>query len=293
MNENSCSSEELKAMAQTVLNSLSAHIAIIDKKGNIVETNQAWREYGAKNGMPEDYNVIGRNYLQICETAADEYKEDACKAAEGLRAVISGKIDEFLFDYACHTPEGPNWYYMRAIRMSGIKPIQVVVSHENITALKLTEEALKKSREDLNEQKQNLEESNIALKVLLKQRENDKNELEKRMLANVRSLAFPYIEKLKNTPLNPRQKTLVDILESHLNDIISPLLQRFSNTGILLTPQETQIAVLIKDGKSSKEIAELLSISDTTVHFHRRNIRKKFGLSNRQINLRTYLISLS
>lgn len=53
------------------------------------------------------------------------------------------------------------------------------------------------------------------------------------------------------------------------------------------------IAALIRDGKSSKEIADLLNVSDTTVHFHRKNLRIKFGLTNTRTNLRSYLLSLS
>jgi DNA-binding CsgD family transcriptional regulator len=182
---------------------------------------------------------------------------------------------------------------MRAIRMSDNPPVRVVVTHEDITALKLTEEALNQSRESLTEQKQSLEEANIALKVLLKQREEDKLELEKKVLSNVKDLVLPYVEKLKNSRLKPPEKTLVEIIDTHLNDIISPLLQRLSNAKILLTPQEIQVAALVKDGKTSKEIANILNVSETTVNFHRKNLREKFGLTNKQTNLRSYLLSIS
>ena len=96
--------------------------------------------------------------------------------------------------------------------VSGPGPIRVVASHEEITALKLTEEALRKSQEELIEQKQSLEETNIAMKVLLKQREEDKLDLEKKVLNNVKDLVLPYVEKLKNPRLKPRDRTLVDII---------------------------------------------------------------------------------
>ena len=283
-------SEEL---ARTVLNSLSAHIAILDENGVILETNKAWQTYAAKSGMPENYNHKGINYLEICDATGGDEAADAGKVAEGIRAVIRGDLEEFLCDYPCHSEEGPHWYYMRTIRMAGPGPIRVVVSHEEITALKLTEEALKNSQEELFEQKQSLEEANIALKVLLKQREEDKLELEKKVLTNVKDLVLPYVEKLKNSRLKPKDKTLVEIVETHLNDVISPLLQRFANAKILLTPQEMQVAGLVKDGKTSKEIADILNVSETTVNFHRKNLRLKFGLTNQRTNLRSYLLSLS
>ena len=135
------------ALARTVLNSLSAHIAILDQTGIILETNNAWRSYSTKSGMPEDYDYLKINYLEVCDATRDKDDAvDARKVAEGIRAVINGDIDEFLYDYPCHSENSRHWYYMRAIRMSGNEPVRVVVSHEDITALKLTEEALNQSR---------------------------------------------------------------------------------------------------------------------------------------------------
>jgi DNA-binding CsgD family transcriptional regulator len=259
----------------------------------ILETNKAWQIYAVKSGLRETYDHRGVNYLEICDATTGSEAVDAGKVAQGIRAVIRGELEEFLFDYPCHSEDGPHWYYMRTIRMAGPGPIRVVVSHEEITALKLTEEALKKSQEELFDQKQSLEETNIALKVLLKQREQDKLELEKKVLTNVKDLVLPYVEKLKNSRLKPKDKTLVEIVETHLNDVISPLLQSFANAKILLTPQEMQVAGLVKDGKTSKEIADILNISETTVNFHRKNLRVKFGLTNQRTNLRSYLLSIS
>lgn len=280
-------------LARTVLDSLSAHIAILDENGVILETNKAWRTYAVKNGMPQAYNPIGINYLEICDATNGTSAADAAQVAQGIRAVIRGELEGFLFDYPCHSEDGPHWYYMRTIRMAGPGPTRLVVSHEEITDLKLTEEALTKSQEELFEQKQSLEEANIALKVLLKQREEDKTELEKKVLNNVKDLVLPYVEKLKHARLKPKEKTLVEIIETHLNDVISPLLQRFANAKRFLTPQEMQVAGLVRDGKTSKEIADILNVSKATINFHRKNLRIKFGLTHRKTNLRSYLLSIS
>jgi DNA-binding CsgD family transcriptional regulator len=282
-----------EAFSRSVLNSLSAHIAILDADGLILETNRAWCRFGVANGMPPDYTGIGENYLAICEAATGEEGRHARQVAAGIREVAEGRTEEFRLDYPCHSPDGPRWYYMRAIRMAIESPLRVVVSHEEITALKLTEEKLRQSEGALLEQKQSLEEANIALKVLLKQRESDKTDLEQKVLSNVKDLVLPYLEKLKRAPLKAKEKTLVGIIDTHLQDIISPLMQRLSNANILLTPQEMQIATLVKDGKASKEIATILNVSEATVHFHRKNLRKKFGLNNTRTNLRSYLLTMS
>jgi len=287
-------SKSMDTLATTVLNSLSAHIAILDAEGVILETNQAWQRFAADNAAGlEAADAAGLDYLAICDTAEGPGARDAHNVAEGIRQVIRGEVAEFLYDYPCHSPSGKHWYYMRAIRTTHHEPLRVVVSHEDITALKLTEEALRRSRQTLNEQARSLEESNIALKVLLEQRDRDRLELERKVLANVKGLVLPYIDKLKGARLKPRERTLVEIVDAHLQDIISPLLQSMANADIVLTPQEMQVAALIKDGRSSKEIAEVLHISEATVNFHRKNLRAKFGLKNRRVNLRSYLLSMA
>jgi len=279
--------------SRTILDSISAHIAIVDENGLILDTNHAWRAFAVKGGMPEGYDSIGENYLEICEAAKGKEGENARSVGVGVRKVIDGSVDEFLFDYPCHTPDGPRWFYLRAIRMTGDGPIRVVVSHEDITALKITEQALRESENKLTQQKTELEEANIALRVLLKQREGDKSDLEKKVITNIKEMVLPYVEKLKRVSLKSKDKRIVEIIDSHLQDIISPMLQKLANANILLTPQEIQVASLVKDGKASKEIADILNVAETTVHFHRKNLRKKFGLSNSQTNLRTYLLSVS
>jgi len=280
-------------LAQSVLNSVSAHIAILDATGVIIETNRAWQDFAKGAGVKDDFSSIGRNYLDVCDAVTGEQVADARAVASGIRSVMDGQITEFLHDYPCHSPEGHHWFYMRAIRMQTGSSLTIIISHEEITALKVTEEALRQSKQALEEQKKNLEETNIALKVLLRQRGEDKQELEQKVLSNIKDLVLPYIEKLKRAPLRPKDKAVVEIIETHLTDVISPLLQRLSRLNILLTPQEMQVAALVKDGKSSKEISDILTVSETTVHFHRKNLRHKFGLKNQSTNLRSYLLSLS
>ncbi|MGD0276285.1 MAG: PAS domain S-box protein [Syntrophales bacterium] len=168
-----------------------------------------------------------------------------------------------------------------------------VISILDITARKSAQEALKSREQDLELKSRSLEEANTALKVLLKHRDEDKTSMEEQVLTNVKKLIFPYIENLKHLNLNGDQMTQVEIIESHLNDIISPFLRSLSSAYSSLTPREIQVASLVKEGKTTKEITKLLNISATAVDFHRKNLRLKFGLKNKNTNLRSYLTSLS
>jgi PAS domain S-box-containing protein len=164
---------------------------------------------------------------------------------------------------------------------------------KEIEEKRLAEKNLRQKERDLKLNAMNLQEANTALKVLLEQREKDKNELQEMVLANVRSLLLPSLERLRGCRLNDRQKIYVDSLETNLQTIVSPFLHRFSNRFLNLTPVEIQVASLVKEGKSTKEIASMINVSERGVEFHRNNIRKKLGLTNAKTNLRSYLLSLS
>jgi len=146
---------------------------------------------------------------------------------------------------------------------------------------------------ELNAKTRRLEEFNAALKVLLKQREEDRRELEESILHNVKSLIAPYLEKLRKSRLSEDQMTYLTILESHIEELTSPFTKRLSQKYLGLTSLEIQAANLIKEGKTSKEIAETLCVSENTVSSHRFHIRTKLGLRNKKVNLRSYLKSLS
>ena len=145
---------------------------------------------------------------------------------------------------------------------------------------------------ELQDKAKKLQEMNTALKVLLNKRDEDKKELEKIIWHNVGEMIKPYLSRLKKTKLDDMQKTYLGIIESNLNDIVSPFVRGVSINLLNFTPTELQVANLVKQGKTTKEIASILNLSAKTIEFHRDNIRKKLGIKNRKINLRTHLLSL-
>jgi PAS domain S-box-containing protein len=162
----------------------------------------------------------------------------------------------------------------------------------DISQRKQAEEALQKSEDESKLRTQHLKEVNSALRVLLRQREEDKKELEGKILSNVKNLIMPYVEELKKKRLNRDQMTCVSILESNINGLISPFITRLSSKFLNLTPMEIRVASLIKDGKRTKEIAELLNVSGNTILSHRYKLRSKLRLKNKKLNLISYLQSI-
>jgi PAS domain S-box-containing protein len=181
--------------------------------------------------------------------------------------------------------------YATVALMPGSK--KTVLSLLDLTNRKRDEEALRTMAQELRSKTHALEEMNAALRVLLKQREEDKIDLEKRILASVNELVMPQLGELKKLLSGHKELTHVHILESNLQGIISPFAQKLSLQFLHLTQKEIQIANLIKEGKTTKEIARFMNLSKFAIDTHRAHLRSKLGLTNKKANLRTYLSSIT
>jgi PAS domain S-box-containing protein len=137
----------------------------------------------------------------------------------------------------------------------------------------------------------NLLETNAALRVLLRHREADRRELEDKLVANLKQLVLPYVEKLRKSKLDPAHATMMGFIEANLKEVLSPFLDNMKHFN--LTPRQIEIVALIKAGRTTKDMAELLHISEAAVEKHRFLIRKRLGLNMEKRNLRAYLLSLS
>jgi DNA-binding CsgD family transcriptional regulator len=151
---------------------------------------------------------------------------------------------------------------------------------------------LKESTKKLNRYTAKLEEFNAALKVLLKERENERADMEEKILINIKYHFSPPLEKLKKRIQNPNDKALLEIVQSGMMNITSSFSQKLSSKDLHLTPSEIKIANMIKDGKTTKEIAESMGVSTNAINHHRYHIRKKLGIDSQKINLRAYLSSI-
>ena len=156
------------------------------------------------------------------------------------------------------------------------------------------EEKVKERTKALTKINEKLTDYNTALKVLMDQRDEDRIDLEHQVMANAEELILPSIERLKQTNLNKQQKELLGICENNISKITSSFVSSMMDNGRVrgLTHRETTIANLIVQGKSSQEISTILNISESTINYHRNNIRKKVGIKNKSVNLQVYLKQL-
>ncbi|MGY6554401.1 MAG: EAL domain-containing protein [Wenzhouxiangella sp.] len=141
----------LLASRKTLINSLPAHICVVDAEGTVVEINDQWRHYGEQNAYSGDDFGVGMNYFNVCQSASGDCAEDAAKVAAGLRTVLDGEQDSFALEYPCHSPQQLQWFRVNANRM---RPgnnhganLGAVVMHIDITERKQAEAREVQARE--------------------------------------------------------------------------------------------------------------------------------------------------
>jgi len=164
---------------------------------------------------------------------------------------------------------------------------------QEIKDRRLAEDSLQEKEKELKDQADHLEEINTALKVLLEHRDEETTKLKEGIVLNVKKLVMPYLDKLDISVPPGHAKTYLDIVKRNLEDLVSPFASNLSSRQLNLTPAEIQVADFVRNGLTNKEIASHLNVSIDAVSFHRKNIRKKLGLTKRKTNLRSYLQRLS
>ncbi len=131
-----------EAFRRDILDSVTSHIAVLDRDGTIVATNQSWRRFALENGaepdQPAQRTEVGVNYLTVCREAGGESAEGAMAAHDGIQAVLEGRLPSFTLEYPCHSPREQRWFSMT------VTPLEtddggVVIAHTTITERKRNE----------------------------------------------------------------------------------------------------------------------------------------------------------
>ena len=282
---------ESKQEKELILNSLVEHVIYQDTELRILWANRGVCR--SVNLKLED--VIGHFCYEVFWR-----RTGPCPDCPLRKAMKTGRPEEI----EKTTPDGKYWFVRGyPVQDENGNIVGAIDLALDITKAKQAEKNLrnahnklerrvKERTRELEVKTQKLEELNIALKVLLSKRDEDKKKFEEDVLSNVNTLILPYVNRLKKIVSDENQNTLVEILESNLAEIVLPFSKKTSSNYLSLTPIEIQVANLVKQGRRTKEIARVLTLSAKTIESHRESIRKKIGIKNKKVNLRSYLLSL-
>ncbi|MEN8136433.1 MAG: LuxR C-terminal-related transcriptional regulator [Thermodesulfobacteriota bacterium] len=138
----------------------------------------------------------------------------------------------------------------------------------------------------LEEKNKKLEDTVVALRVLLEQNKIIEQNISRTIKFNLEKIILPNLEKLRDQLDNNEHQALCQIITTNLIDITRPLLPATKSSLLnKLSPSELRVANLIKQGNNTKDIGQVLNLSTQTIATHRCNIRKKLGLTNQKENL--------
>jgi len=276
--------ERTKAMEElrSVFDSSPDSITVTDADAIIIDCNQATLD---NLGYADKEELVGKSALVTI------VKKDHKRAIENLGiAVEKGSVHNI--EYKIVRKDGqtfPANISAGVIKDAAGNMTGFVAIAQNITLRKEAEHAIKESETKLKEQKLALEQKNIALREIIAQIEIEKRKIKDDIAANASTVLSPILRKLKT---DKSTEKYVDLLRHHVEDLTSSLGGKLRDVGTKLTAREVEICNMIKGGLANKDISHLLSISNQTVEEHRKNIRKKLDLTNKGINLISYLRGL-
>ena len=274
-------------------------IAHVGNWGLDITTNTLWWSdeiYRIFGRRPQEYQPTYEAFLRSV------YPEDQQLVKDTVNESLSNK-KPYNIEHRIVLPDGELRYVHGNAEVlcdeSGQLPRRMVGTVQDITERKMIEESLQTYRDNLEQEvvlrTKDLAEANTALKVLLQQSSETKDELEEQIASNIQNLIFPHLEAVEIAMYNIErpEKVYLDLIRSNLNTITSTFSKNINFQFSNFTPREIQIADFIKHGKTNKEIASILQITPRAVEFHRDNLRMKLGIKKKKINLRSFLFSLS
>lgn len=288
--------KELRANAEkyrAIFEQSVVAIVVVDLFGNLVEFNRIVYEmlgYTREEFMA--MHISGIDADKSPEEIVAHHRQIEDKGSDTFETRLRNKDGELLNVLINSTPIKINnqaYFQNITIDITDRKNAERLLKESH----QILERRVEERTEELQMKSESLEDVNVALRVLLKKREEDKTVLEDNVLTNVRNLILPSIEKLKKSKLDTVQQSSLSVLAANIEDIASPFYHRLSAQLLSFTPTEIEVSNLIKQGLTTKAIAIHMNVSTRTIDFHRRNIRKKMGLDNEKVNLRTHLLSMA
>jgi len=195
-----------------------------------------------------------------------------------------GECDIFYLEESPPSDEGPFLKEERAL-------LDAVAEQIGTIATRISADLeLQETNRQLTLERQALQESNTAMRVVLARIEQEKEEIHQDIKTNVEKILMPILQAL-GSQLPPTQKKYTEMLQTNLEEIASPFVSQLSSSYHSLTPTEIAICDMIRNGLRTKEIAQIRGISAATINRHRENIRRKLKITNNDVNLATYLQS--
>lgn len=240
--------------------------------------------------------------LRELNKTALEYFEDAVvgQPVWSLLKLEANSMDSLLKYYppeSAHelaAPDGSAFFELRVIplkRVSLASPTYLVVLKDitvHVTHRDILEDTVRERTEALEHDKQQLAEMNITLRNVMRSVDQELD-VHKQSVSRMAKGLLPALDKLRREDTPMVRKAYLDVVEDQLLKLAAGGKPGQHPSMLRLTPMEMKVCQFIEAGASTKDIAEALNLAIGTVQSHRKNIRKKLQIQNKDVNLRTFL----
>ncbi len=262
---------------RVVLNSVPDGVSLLDTQLRIIDLNFTMQQW-YKHKMP----ARGKKCFWVFHG-----RKKPCPNCPSLRAIEEkGVITEVVsYDGLEFRKEKAQKIYAFPLFDGNREVVGVLEYVKNLIPVRELEEEVLLLRKKVSY----LEHQNEMLRSLLEEKKEEERRRKVFFEKQLKECILPTLKELEALAKNTPEARYFSFLSFWLANLYSGSYPESRQKLSLLTPRELEIALLIKEGRSSKEISEILSISKKAVQFHRQNLRKKLGIAGSQINLVTYL----
>ena len=255
-------------------------ISVLDTNLNVLGVNRTMQRWYEHKG-----DVVGQKCYQ-----AYHNRSAPCARCPTMAALRAGPPEVCVVPY--ETPAGrEGTQELSAFPVFDDEEVVVgIVEYvRDITQRKKKDEVVEDLKRRLRFQSQTLQDQERALDMLIRREGEQEKKTAEAVASNVNMLVWPLVDKLKRATAGTDMEGTVDVLAACLEDVTSPLVSKVTGCNLGLTPREAQVAELVRHGRPTKEIADVLVISEKAVEYHRMKIRRKLGLSGTTVTLQARL----
>jgi PAS domain S-box-containing protein len=270
---------------RTIIENIQDGYYEVDLDGNYTFFNEGLLRI---TGYPRE-EMLGLNNRMI----VDELNRR--KVFQVFNQVFLTGVPAHAFDWECIRKDGSRRFIEVSVTLKRDiygKPAGFMGIARDITERKRYQAELEAKENELKQKNKSLEEANTALNVLMKKVEEHRATYEETLRDNLNKVAMPYLQRAKEKIKDKASVDYLRLLEDSLSSIFAPYAHSLVSEFPHLTSGEIDVANFIVQGKRTKEIADVLSVTPKAIEVHRNNLRRKFGLTNQKAGLRAHLLSL-
>ncbi len=273
-------------------------VMVTDKNKVLLRVNQAFTRltgYSAKEAVGQTPSILssGLHDKKFYRALWKSIAEDGYWQGEIWNRRKSGELfAEWLTITAITGADGQVTNYVGTFSDITLQKQAEKVMHET---RKFLEKQVHKTTAELRQLHEEFDEVSTTLKVLLKHHGTDQSKAQIELADKLRQEVTPFLQKLRKSRLELKQIRLLATLEGNLQHLVTSYGHTTTASAAYhqLTPNEIQVASMVRQGLPTKVIAATLSLSPETINVHRKHIRKKLGLAGKSTNLRSFLMMLT